>query len=320
LLLFYFFLIFIATCLYLILSGKLKKWSGAATSTKKSRIEASKYEIEKRNIEHEKKNVLTNLGKKAWDSRIQHDNYASNFTELEFLDRQQIELPKKINSLEEQLNQFRFDRTSFLDTFKTKQIDLESKSKQLNDFVIQSEVRLHEINKRLSVIDQEHTEIRENEFNSSLLESEKLKNEKLDLEKQISSAQKEINTINDQINQIYDEKKSTISAIDEKIKKFVEESRKTRGELSGIRHKTPYLISSLGSLVNMTRPNNEILYPFYQELDTIETKLSSISSEYDLIKTQLDISDKNYKRNFYLSIFGLILILSVIILLIVYLL
>ncbi|MDO9088013.1 MAG: hypothetical protein Q7U53_17535 [Anaerolineaceae bacterium] len=346
-------LLFVAFLFILLLSGKLKKWGEITLSSSKWQLQATKLGGERKKIEQEKANLITNLGNQAWSARVYHADYDEQYSVLENLETQSKELNEKLVKIESQLGLVREERNKIDKEYTTQLNGFQAEAKEVNTRLSQAQTKISTTDKQITRLAQEqtkmHSEIQtfrtklsevelsdspekdsqilsyknaisavENSIISRASESETLQNEKIEFESSLEPIQDQINLLNQKIDQVKGDQKSSLSPLDQNIAELSMEVKNLKNEISSIRQKMSPLINNLGSLVINARPESENLSSTYQQIDRVKSQLTSISIEHDLLKTRLETADKSAIRNFIISIIGLLFLAIAIIVLVAF--
>lgn len=347
------FLAAIGIVFFLLRSGRLQEWASAGISTGKWRVQAMKLSNEHTHLEKDKKQLVSELGAKAWSARVTHPDYEDLYNQLETLDEQRAELREqretaaqqlqevqqthgqteseyatRINNLQEelkntqhQLEQIRSDKASF-----EKQVQKAQKNREETQAEIQS------LRDRLSQVpasDAPEADEQSTTLTNAIAALEQSLSQMAD---EISHLQSEIQRsgteqqpltekvdhLEQKIEQAQAEKREVLAPLDRQIVTLQEEIKATDKQLSAIAQEMTPLIDNLGPYVDRARPESPALSELYAKLDQAYRELAGASQQQDLLKARIGAADAGAVRNFYLFIggIGIVLILMIALLMI----
>jgi chromosome segregation ATPase len=327
----------------LIITGKFSEWSSAGINAGKWKIQETKLKGQKKKITQEKDELISELGKKAWEAKVLHPSYTEPYFELESLDEQKNAHQDQVDTLSKELNQTRESRAKLASDYSNQISELQSRQKEVGKKLNQAKSEQSALQQELSKVQKDrekaHSEIKayqdklievqasdspekesqtaslSNAINSLEGAVQKMGNRVPEIEARLSSLKIEQQPLEDQINRfteqiavVQKDLKEALTPLDQRIVELEGEVKSKKLEIDDIKQKMAPIIDSLGPLVNSARPESENLSAVYEQIDSVNSNLVSVSQEHGLVKTRLDTSDKDAVRNFYIMVAGFLVL------------
>lgn len=316
-----------AMILVLFFLGPLKKWVGASFLAGKWRVQTLKLGNDRSRLEKNRNKLVSELGEKAWESRVVHPSYAILFGQLETLEEQKKSIDGQIRNFEETLRQLNSKRsetdTDFINriselveerkikkaNFDQNQSTIISSDKRLNKLgqeKIRTEGEIKNLKVRLdqasvSTADDKETQITSLSKAINALEQSltQLQSEEPRIEAEISRLKteqrpvtEELENLQRNISQLQAEQRDALAPLDQEIKELKAHLQTFRTKQSSIGQQVKSLISQLGPEVDRERPDSVNLSALYGQIDQYDQVLNQITQQYNLLKARLNVTDK----------------------------
>ncbi len=342
------FLAAIGIVLFLLRSGRLQEWFSAGISTGKWRVQAMKLSNEHTHLEKDKKQLVSELGAKAWSARVTHPDYEDLYNQLETLDEQRAELKEqretaaqqlqevqqtygqteseyatRINNLQEELK----NTKNHLEQIRSDKASFEKQEKKAQKNREETQAEIQSLRDRLSQVpasdapeaDEQSTTLTnaiaalEQSLSQMADEISHLQSEIQRSETEQQPLAEKVDHLKQKIEQEQAEKREVLAPLDRQIVTLQEEIKATDKQLSAVTQEMTPLIDNLGSYVDRARPESPALSELYAKLDQAYRELAGASQQQDLLKARIGAADAGAVRNFYLFIGGMGIVLILII-------
>ncbi len=338
--------------LILVQSGRLKTWGTAGVSSSKWRVQAMKLKNDRTRMEKDKTKLVSELGVKAWESRVMHPTYAELYDQLESLEQQRVVLAEQKQTAEQKLQQVQQTHSQTEAEYSTRigklqeeRNDVMTRLKQLRSNKTAYEKRLSKaqadqqktqaevqsLRGRLSQVQSSDAPDREAQaasISNAIAALEQSLTQMVDeiphvqseiarLDAEQQPLSDEIARLEQQIAQVQAEQREMLAPLDRQIVTHQEEIRALTEQLAAIAQQMTPLVDDLGPCVDRARPESPALANLYTQLDQAYRELANISQQHDLLKVRLGAADTGAVKNFWLLIGGLVLALVLIIILLV---
>ena len=328
---------------FLIKSGKFKQWGTAGIKSNQWKSQERKLTSQKEKLEGEKQNLITELGRKAWEARVSDPSYAAPFDELVALDQQKTQLVDEVKSLEAELIKVRYSRSKLANEYAKQISDLESQHKDVTKKIEKANAEQAKFQKELEKIskDQEKSQVEIEKHLEKLAEVQASDAPDKDaqvtsigeavtalqgslavaqtriagIETDISHLELEQQPFSDkltrltgQLSTVEDDQKGALEPLDQRIAALEEKIQVKKETIEALTENMTPIIEGLGPLVEAARPEAEALTPTYKKIDETNANLGELSQELHLILARLETCDQGAVRNFYLMVAGILIL------------
>ncbi len=322
---------------FLITSGKIKQWWQAGTSSGKWRIESLKLGNEIKNAEEQKNLLVTDLGKKAWQNRTEHESYAEHFDQMQAQEQLRAELAEERQSLESQVKDVRQTRDQVENKYNEQIKGLQEQRKTASNQLNQLQESQKGFTKQLESVKKEHLKMQD-EWQSFQNKLEQVKastdprrdeqianlndgiaalsnsmikanNDIPQLEAQVSQIEEELTPIKNQVEDLENNIEQAKTSQKEEVKPLSEKIESLDKQIAGLKEKERQhqqkldeLVTALGPMVNQARPDSAALNTAYSELDQKQNQLDELNQQQGLLKARISALDSKAVTSFYIFI------------------
>lgn len=327
----------IGTALGLTITGRLKKWSEAGLSVGKWKAQSLKTGSDKHRVENIRRQLVSELGAKAWEARVVHPDYAELYGELEELEKRRIALQEQLRSCEQSLQNARQTRAQTDAEYTARINRLQEERANANARLTKIRADKSASEKRVSKlqVDQQktHAEIRAlqdklAQQSSSLTSNQgtqaaslsnaiaalerslvqiaqdipRLQSEISQLSAEESSLASDVERLEKQTLSLQSEHREALTPLDRQIAALQEEIRTYNKQIVELTERMTPLINNLGPMVDRVRPDSPTLEPLYAQIDRAGSELSSLERQHEVLLARLAATDAAAARNFYITV------------------
>lgn len=329
----------IGTALGLTFTGRLRKWAEAGLSAGKWKAQSLKTGSDKNRAENVRRQLVSELGAKAWEARVVHPDYAELYGELEELEKRRIALQEQLRSCEQSLQNARQTRAQTDAEYAARINQLQAERANVSARLTKIRADKSALEKRVSKlqVDQQktHAEIRSLQDKlaqqSSSLTSDQgtqaasLSNAIAALERSLVQIAQDIPRLQSEISQLSDEESSlahdlerlenqtlnlqseqreALTPLDRQIAALQDKVRTYNTHIVDFTQRMTPLINNLGLMVDRVRPDSATLEPLYAQIDRAGSELSSLEQQHEVLRARLAATDAAAIRNFYIALGG----------------
>ncbi|HNZ15010.1 MAG TPA: hypothetical protein PKI51_03275 [Anaerolineaceae bacterium] len=337
--------------IWLLVSGRFGIWLKAALQSSKWTRQDNKLASELKNLARLMNKQHAELGKEAWEARLNHPGYEDAYNKLVGVNEQMVSMKLHLNTLKEESQKVSEERALRNDGFdaQLKQIDDERQStqskleeikrqhKELNQTLTNLNLERSRIQReiketRTSIIDIENSEAPNKtalifplnsqleQLSTSLTEvSQKtpaLNTELTALETEMQPLNAQLEDLAKTFSQTQILKKQDLSPLDDHLTSLQQAIKKKEEEITALQKTMPDLLAELGAHVDHVRPESLRLSPLYANLDDIHQRTNSATAEKQQLRLTMDKGDKSSVRKFWLFIlFAIVVLIAIAIIL-----
>jgi predicted nucleic acid-binding Zn-ribbon protein len=332
------------------ITGKLKGWIIAGFSTSKWRMQSIKVNTDQSRLQREKDKGINELGKIAWEARVNHPNYVDIFDQLETIEAQRSANQANIKEQEGELHKLQQTRSEINADYNNRITELQSNRKEVSGKLNQALADKAGFERRLSKaqkdIEQYKGEIDtlqkrietlrsssapedaeqvntltnaigalERSFNQNTSDIPNFQSELSRLTGEASLLDGEVKALDQKISAVRDELKNSLSPVDQQIKELQEKILNISDENARLAREMAPLIEKLGPKVFQTRPDAPALAEKYSQLDKLDSSLTDVTQQNSLLKARISTTDPKSVRNFFIFLTSMAILLIIILVL-----
>jgi len=334
----------IGLIIWLLTNGKLAHWSKSGIQRLKYAVQISRFGNEIKQSNKTKETLLNELGQKAWEARISDPAYEKEWAELEVLDKQIASITNFSQSLQEQASQLNKQHEDLSLNFNDQLAEIDKLRKETESKLKQAQAELYRLESDIEALanqkaslqreikstrsDRINAESSDEPDRSEILSALNIRlddlvakllsvsNEEPELAGRIPDFQSEVISLNSrlteldqQIRQIESQKSQELEPLEKQMDTLEKQVKQKANEVKETERKMEPLIKNLGERVDETRPSSEVLQDAYNSLDASQQKVVDASSQREETKVNIQNLDSAAARNFYLLVFGGLLVL-----------
>ncbi len=333
------------------LFAELKDILTAGFSSGKWQVQLIKLNSDVARVEKQKTRLVENLGGLAWDNRVNHPSYQSEFSELEEAEqersgvKQEIqEIQAQIQQISHELGQIRTDYAKRIAAINQKKQTAATRANQARTAFRYAEDRFNQAQKQQkktasdismlrSQLDQvtdstmPDKEVRVANLNNAIRASQaalaESSNQMAAAQVEISSLKADLQDLTGQISdfegQIADlqaEQRADTQPLESRISSHQTDLRTANEKFKEITAEIQQMCLQLGPAVEAARPVSTSLDAAYGQIDSAQRILEKISGEIEVLKARLASRDETTQRKFYWLISGALGMLVFVVLLV----
>lgn len=328
----------IGTALGLTITGRLKKWSEAGLSVGKWKAQSLKTGSDKHRVENVRRQLVSELGAKAWELRIVHPDYAELYGELEALEKRRIAFQEHLRNCERNLQNVRQTRAQTDAEYAARINRLQEERANASARLTKTRADKSALEKRVSKlqVDQQKTQTEIRTLQDKLAQQSsstseqgtqvaslsnaiaalerslvqithdlpRLQSEISQLSAEETSLASDVERLEKQILSLQSEHREALTPLDRQIAALQEEIRTYNKQIVELTERMTPLISNLGPMVDRVRPDSPALEPLYAQIDRVGNELSGLERQHEVLLARLAATDAAAARNFYIALGG----------------
>lgn len=321
------------------LFAELKDILSAGFSAGKWQVQLLKLNSDAARMEKQRIRLVENLGSLAWENRISHPSYQTEYSALEEMDgerntvKEEIQRTQsQIQQLNRELGQIREDYTKRFSAINQKKQTAITQSNQARNACRSAEDRYNQAQKQQkktaadismlrSQLDQvtdstmPDKETRVASLNNAIRSSQSML---ADTSNQLNAAQIEINSLKEELqvhaDQIADyeqqiaalqaEQKAAMQPLEDQVVSHQTDLRAANERYKEFIAEIQQMCVDLGPSVDQARPVSSTLDQAYEQIDSASRLLEKIASDSEVLKARLSSRDEGKQRKFYWLVCG----------------
>ncbi|WP_129633263.1 hypothetical protein [Candidatus Oscillochloris fontis] len=317
-------------------------------SNSKGRFQQIKLNNDLANVKNQYGQLLTELGKRAWEQQIIHPSYVHMFEILGNFFQERTRLQSELGALETQLQrqnnqhtQIKADYAGRIKAVQDQQKITNNRLNQMRSANQASEKQLRQIaleeqkihteiqtmQQRLTLLANTTAPDRESQittFNGAIAALEQkliaLQGQSQSIQTEISrvhgeqvALMSEVTVFDQQITQLQAELRQVLDPIERQSEEFKQQQRQQNETISSIMRQIESSISELGIQVAQAHPSHTNLDPLYARMEQLQQQIREYSNQIDLLRARQATGDGSAVRTVVLLVVVLLGSISVIV-------
>lgn len=273
-------------------------------------------------LEKNRASVLTELGSKAWESRVRDDRYAAVYSKLEELDVSLVETQQAIDSKQAQISQetehLNTTRTEFdgrlksiqdqrqvavqkLSQLQANQKSIEARTLQLQTSLNQGRSNIQGMQNQIAQLQASSQPDKDEKILSLQSTISTVETQILNATSQMEAAKaeaeanrseqvpvkNEVDGFNQMMNMLQGQSQSALAAIQETIKRYQQDLLQVSEKKNKLLSQMNALMPDLGNQVYRHRPASDALSAAYAKADGVSNEIREVNDQVNLTQARL---------------------------------